>query len=157
MPAHKQLTVFQAPNVLTITLKRFDLLRGGGKINKPIVYRENLSLKRVMSPNSEVGIVCVLGGFLLRKDTLTDYELYAVIVHYGPTIFGGHYVCFVKFDDSWFLFDDTKVTEVSPSVVLKQNAYMLFYQKKVQVENSAMKSKTRKIEKVNKKKVCFWC
>jgi ubiquitin C-terminal hydrolase len=79
---------------------------------------------------------------------LTDYELYAVIVHYGPTVFGGHYICFVKVDDVWYLFDDTKVTEVSPSVVLSQNAYMLFYQKTVQVENSSMKAKMRNIEKV---------
>lgn len=52
--AQKQLTIYKAPNILTITLKRFDVMRGGGKINKTIVFREELSLARVMAPNAEV-------------------------------------------------------------------------------------------------------
>ena len=33
-------------------------------------------------------------------------------------------------DGVWWLYDDDEVTPVNPSVVLKQNAYMLFYKKK---------------------------
>jgi ubiquitin carboxyl-terminal hydrolase 36/42 len=50
----KQLTVYRAPNILVITLKRFDMMQGGGKINKSVVFREDLSLQKVMSRNSPV-------------------------------------------------------------------------------------------------------
>jgi len=51
-------------------------------------------------------------------------------VHYGETCFSGHYTCFVRHQGQWHLFDDEKVTRnVSPAVVLKQNAYILFYKK----------------------------
>lgn len=58
------------------------------------------------------------------------YSLYAVLVHYGETCYSGHYTCFVKHQGQWHLFDDEKVTRnVSPAVVVKQNAYILFYKK----------------------------
>eukprot|EP01117_Protostelium_nocturnum_P009452 TRINITY_DN3372_c0_g1_i2.p1 TRINITY_DN3372_c0_g1~~TRINITY_DN3372_c0_g1_i2.p1 ORF type:complete len:183 (-),score=53.83 TRINITY_DN3372_c0_g1_i2:123-671(-) len=59
----------------------------------------------------------------------SEYELYAIVVHYGNSVFVGHYVSFVKINGIWYLFDDDSVTEVDQSVVLKQNAYMMFYQK----------------------------
>lgn len=53
-----------------------------------------------------------------------------MLVHYGETCFSGHYTCFVRHQGQWHLFDDEKVTRnVSPAVVLKQNAYILFYKK----------------------------
>ncbi len=74
---------------------------------------------------------------MLRSHTNTaqevedaGYSLYAVLVHYGETCFSGHYTCFVRHQGQWHLFDDEKVTRnVSPAVVLKQNAYILFYKK----------------------------
>ncbi len=83
------------------------MLQGGGKINKSVVFREALSLGRFMSPGADIH---------------ADYELYAVLVHYGPTIFSGHYVAFVKIDEQWYCFDDATVSEVSSALVLKQNA-----------------------------------
>lgn len=52
--AQKQLTVFKAPNILIVTLKRFDLLQNGAKLNKPVLFREDLNLKKVMSLNTPV-------------------------------------------------------------------------------------------------------
>jgi hypothetical protein len=86
------------------------------------------------------------------------YELYGTIVHYGRTMFSGHYVSFIKSNGLWHLFDDDQVTphrtaphaphtpranttraracvvgvqvvEVNNAIVLKQNAYMLFFQR----------------------------
>jgi len=85
-------------------------------VNTPVLFREDLDLKRFMTQYSQ--------------DSNTEYNLYAVIVHYGSTVFSGHYVAFVKIEDVWWLFDDTECVEVDSSLVLKQNAYMLFYQKK---------------------------
>jgi ubiquitin C-terminal hydrolase len=36
-------------------------------------------------------------------------DLYAVVVHYGSTLFSGHYVAFVKVEGVWVLADDKEV------------------------------------------------
>jgi len=51
------------------------------------------------------------------------------VVHFGQSAYSGHYVAFVKISDKWILFDDAKVHEVSPAVVLKQKAYILYYKR----------------------------
>eukprot|EP01116_Phalansterium_solitarium_P018938 TRINITY_DN5164_c0_g1_i1.p1 TRINITY_DN5164_c0_g1~~TRINITY_DN5164_c0_g1_i1.p1 ORF type:complete len:696 (+),score=245.49 TRINITY_DN5164_c0_g1_i1:112-2199(+) len=122
--AEKQLTLYQAPNVLLINLKRFDLMRGGGKINKSVAFRDRVDVQRYMSRYAE-------------RDESSSYELAAVVVHYGSTVFSGHYVAFVKILGTWFLFDDDKVQEVDLSTVLKQNAYLLFYQKQLDPDPKA--------------------
>ena len=38
----------------------------------------------------------------------------------------GRYVAYILSDDKWYLFDDTNVTETE---VLKQQSYILFYQR----------------------------
>jgi hypothetical protein len=118
-----------------LTAFRFDIMRGGGKLNKTVAYREKLDLSRVLSPSSE--------------DTNAEYELYGVIVHYGTTIFSGHYVAFIKIDSQWLLFDDNQVTTVPASTVLKQNAYILFYQK-VQAGKRTQTAKIAASVKANK-------
>jgi hypothetical protein len=73
-----------------------------------------------------------------------------MIAHYGPTLHSGHYVSFINSGNRWFLFDDDKyvlfskmatlppfsrrsfpnrVHLVDLSIVLKQNAYMLYYRR----------------------------
>lgn len=38
------------------------------------------------------------------------YQLYAVIVHEGSTLKGGHYYCFIRISpDEWIRFDDAMV------------------------------------------------
>jgi ubiquitin C-terminal hydrolase len=117
VPAQKQLTIYSPPNILMVQLKRFDMMRGGLKINKPITFTEEFDLKSALSAES-------------KEVEDAGYSLYAVLVHYGETCYSGHYTCFVKHQAQWHLFDDEKVTRnVSPAVVLKQNAYILFYKK----------------------------
>ena len=41
------------------------------------------------------------------------YKLYGVIVHYGRTMFVGHYVAFIKINGVWLLFDDDRVCLLS--------------------------------------------
>ncbi|ELR25492.1 ubiquitin specific protease, putative [Acanthamoeba castellanii str. Neff] len=114
--AQKQLTVDRAPPILVVQLKRFDVMSGGGKINKTVTFREQLDIAKVMSEDKKEE-----GGVL--------YELYGTIVHYGRTMFSGHYVSFIKSNGLWHLFDDDQVVEVNNAIVLKQNAYMLFFQR----------------------------
>ncbi|XP_027940412.1 ubiquitin carboxyl-terminal hydrolase 17-like [Vigna unguiculata] len=111
--AKKRMTVLEAPNVLTIALKRF---KSGkfGKLNKPIQFPEILDLAPFMSGTSDLAI----------------YRLYGVVVHLDNmnAAFSGHYVCYVKnFQSRWFKVDDSVVTSVELESVLAKGAYMLFY------------------------------
>ncbi|XP_020588084.1 ubiquitin carboxyl-terminal hydrolase 18-like [Phalaenopsis equestris] len=112
--AWKRLTVHQAPNVLTITLKRFQSGRFG-KLNKRITFPENLDLTPYMSASG---------------DDTDHYTLYGVIVHLDMlnASFFGHYICYTKdYRGIWYKIDDCKVIKVEVEEVLSQAAYMLLY------------------------------
>ncbi|XP_019431245.1 PREDICTED: ubiquitin carboxyl-terminal hydrolase 17-like isoform X1 [Lupinus angustifolius] len=112
--AKKKLTVSEAPNVLTIALKRFQSGKFG-KLNKPIRFPEILDLAPFMSGTS---------------DRSPIYRLYGVVVHLDSmnAAFTGHYVCYVKnFQNRWFKVDDSVVKAVELERVLRKEAYMLLY------------------------------
>ncbi|KAE9595980.1 hypothetical protein Lal_00030870 [Lupinus albus] len=112
--AKKKLTVSEAPNVLTIALKRFQSGKFG-KLNKPIRFPEILDLAPFMS-----GI----------SDSSPIYKLYGVVVHLDTMniAFSGHYVCYVKnFQNKWFKIDDSVVKAVELERVLTKGAYILLY------------------------------
>ncbi|KAK6150351.1 LOW QUALITY PROTEIN: hypothetical protein DH2020_015283 [Rehmannia glutinosa] len=93
--AKKKLTVLEAPNILTIVLKRF---RSGNleKLNKLVKFPEVLNLSPYMSGMS---------------DKYPIYHLYAVVVHLGlmNAAYSGHYVSYVKdFRGDWFRIDDSR-------------------------------------------------
>lgn len=54
------------------------------------------------------------------------YDLSAVVVHKGK-MESGHYICYCREGNDWFMFDDSKVVLVSETEVLEANAYLLFY------------------------------
>ncbi|XP_027362089.1 ubiquitin carboxyl-terminal hydrolase 17 isoform X2 [Abrus precatorius] len=112
--ARKKLTVLEAPNILTIVLKRF---QSGNfeKLNKSIQFPEVLNMAPYMSGT---------------KDKSPIYSLYAVVVHLDimNAAFSGHYVCYVKnTHGEWFRTDDSRVEPVELSRVLSERAYMLLY------------------------------
>ncbi|XP_054796903.1 ubiquitin carboxyl-terminal hydrolase 17 isoform X2 [Prosopis cineraria] len=112
--AKKKLTVSEAPNILTIALKRFQSGKFG-KLNKPIRFPEILDLAPFMSGTSDKSPI---------------YRLYGVVVHLDimNAAFSGHYVCYVKnSQNKWFKVDDSVVTAVELERVLTKGAYMLLY------------------------------
>ncbi|KAF8023335.1 hypothetical protein BT93_F0747 [Corymbia citriodora subsp. variegata] len=112
--ARKRLTILEAPNVLTIALKRFQSGKFG-KLNKLIRFPDILNLAPYMSGTS---------------DKFPIYKLYGVIVHLDVmnAAFSGHYVCYVKNpQNKWFKIDDSTVTPVELESVLSMGAYMLLY------------------------------
>ncbi|KAJ7958928.1 Ubiquitin carboxyl-terminal hydrolase [Quillaja saponaria] len=112
--AKKKLTVLEAPNVLTIALKRFQSGKFG-KLNKPIRFPEILDLAPFMSGTSDKSPI---------------YRLYGVVVHLDimNAAFSGHYVCYVKnIQNKWFKIDDSTVTTVELERVLTKGAYLLLY------------------------------
>lgn len=115
--ASKQFKVHEAPSVLTVHLKRFQMTPYGMvKINRDIEFGAELD----MTP------------FMSSQKNASKYDLYSVLVHEGQTCHSGHYHCFVKNSNGiWYSMNDESVHQVSLATVLKQKAYILFYQKRV--------------------------
>ncbi|KAK8572416.1 hypothetical protein V6N13_048014 [Hibiscus sabdariffa] len=112
--AKKKLTILEAPNVLTIALKRFQFGKFG-KLNKAIRFPEILNLTPYMSGTSDKSPI---------------YKLYGVVVHLDVmnAAFSGHYLCYVKnAQNKWFKIDDNTVTSTELERVLTKGAYMLLY------------------------------
>lgn len=123
--------ILTKPKTLIIKLKRY--FQDGNtlkKNNKFIEYPETLDLSKY-SCNGDI----------------EKYQLYGVINHNG-VLNSGHYYSYVKnnikdikdysnsnsntslpdFDDTWYLCNDSRVSEISIDEVLtSNNAYMLFY------------------------------
>ncbi|URE01609.1 ubiquitin carboxyl-terminal hydrolase [Musa troglodytarum] len=112
--AKKKLTIVDAPNILTIALKRFQSGKFG-KLNKAVRFPEYLDLAPYMHGSN---------------DKSPMYKLYAVVVHLDVmnASFSGHYVCYVKNrQGKWYKTDDSTVKSVELETVLSKNAYMLLY------------------------------
>ncbi|KAK3027291.1 hypothetical protein RJ639_041112 [Escallonia herrerae] len=94
--ALKQLSIQEAPNILTIVLKRFQ--EGSyGKINKCITFPDMLDMIPFMTGTADIPPL---------------YLLYAVVVHLDTlnASFSGHYVSYVKdLQGRWFRIDDTEI------------------------------------------------
>ncbi|CAI9775895.1 unnamed protein product [Fraxinus pennsylvanica] len=112
--AKKKLRVLEAPNVLTIVLKRFQTNKFG-KLNKRIKFPEILNMAPYMSGTSDKSPI---------------YQLYGVVVHLDVmnATFSGHYVSYIKNNQGrWFKADDSTVQVVELEKVLMKDAYMLLY------------------------------
>ncbi|XP_033734975.1 ubiquitin carboxyl-terminal hydrolase 36-like [Pecten maximus] len=125
VPAHKRFSIHKAPNILTISLKRFDYNRLMGKVSRHIQFPEKLNLRPYMS---------------YRQGEKVMYQLYAVLVHSGFSCNSGHYYCYVKSPSQiWYCMNDSMVQQVSATRVLSCEAYLLFY---IKSKPSQMSSKS---------------
>lgn len=112
--ARKKLRVLEAPNILTIALKRFQSGKFG-KLNKTINFPEILNMAPYMSGTSDKSPV---------------YRLYGIVVHLDimNAAYSGHYICYVKTSQNrWFKIDDSQVTAVDMDTAFREGAYMLLY------------------------------
>ncbi|XP_032828060.2 ubiquitin carboxyl-terminal hydrolase 36-like isoform X1 [Petromyzon marinus] len=110
--ATKRMSLHHLPNVLALSIKRFDLF--GNKINRDCPYLQHLDVRPLMSQQEDA-------------DPMV-YRLYSVLVHSGKCSTEGHYYCYNKIRDGrWFRMDDDLVTPVDTTVVMEKQAYILFY------------------------------
>ena len=56
----------------------------------------------------------------------TSYELFALTVHHG-SLNAGHYIAYVKREETWYNFNDEYYQICSQKEALSQEAYLLFY------------------------------
>lgn len=111
--ATKQIQLWNTPDILLIHLKRFESQRSFSDKIDDVVYFpiEGLDMDDYVVESGPDGSM---------------YDLIAVDNHYGG-IGGGHYTAYVKHDDKWFYFDDSRVTETDPQRSVAGSAYLLFY------------------------------
>ncbi|EAN32627.1 Ubiquitin carboxyl-terminal hydrolase family protein [Theileria parva strain Muguga] len=114
--ANKSLSIYKAPRILNINLKRFNLYSNGYKKSlKAIEFPQLLSISLKSSEDSY---------------TWLNYDLYAIVCHIGKSLHMGHYITFIKGKHGfWYRFDDSIIQCVSESTVLSHNndVYLLFY------------------------------
>nr|GEY88370.1 ubiquitin carboxyl-terminal hydrolase 20-like [Tanacetum cinerariifolium] len=118
----KQLMLDQIPPICAFHLKRF---KTNGSWVEKIDKHVDFPLEIDLQPYTCGGQA---DNGLLQVDL--KYELYAVVVHTAFTSTSGHYWCNVRSaPNTWYKFDDSKVTSVSEASVLQEEAYILFYAK----------------------------
>ena len=91
-------------------MKRFDGLR---KINDFVVFPSELGLKYASAGNEEHH----------------RYQITGVVVHQGPSIAAGHYVCYVYSKGIWLEINDSIVREVKWEMVKNLEVYLFFYRR----------------------------
>jgi len=111
--ATKTFSIHSAPPLLSFQLKRFDFLHGvRGKLKKKVQFPQSLNIAPYTS----------------HKDKEAKYNLYGLVVHCGASAKSGHYIAYAKQNRNWYCFNDEAVKLVNEQEVLKQEAYLLFYQ-----------------------------
>ncbi|XP_052121996.1 ubiquitin carboxyl-terminal hydrolase 36-like [Frankliniella occidentalis] len=114
--AYKASSIINPPNVLVITLNRFQA-QTGAKINSPCKVDPTLDLKKFYKGN---------------KDGCR-YKFLACVNHHGPGAKRGHYTCLaVAANGSTYEFDDEKVSPVQNSSAddnVALGSYFIFYEK----------------------------
>lgn len=144
MRAYKRISIDNAPNVLTVHLKRFDFFGRGHKLSKRVEFGFELDLAPYMTchihkhqhhnqhkqqQQQQHGMHLPQQHHHSQKPVM--YDLYAVLVHLGHSLHSGHYVCYVKAGNgTWYLCDDHRVAQISQRQVEGQQAYILFYVKR---------------------------
>lgn len=113
--ATKQIVFWNLPNILIVTLKRFN--NNNEKNNDMVDFPiENFDLSKYV-----VGY---------NKDSY-KYDLFGICNHSGG-VAGGHYTSFVKnANGGWYHFNDTSVNKLTESSIKTNMAYCFFYRKKI--------------------------
>jgi len=110
--AHKKITMWKLPQVLIITLGRFN----------PDATKNNIHVD------------FDLEGFDLTKFSTYPivykqvYNLYATINHTG-TLDYGHYTSRIKYQGYWLHINDEKISRIEPDDVVTAETYILFYKR----------------------------
>ncbi len=104
-------SLYSMPNYLILILNR-----GKGNIYQcDVKFPETLNLEK----------------YVIQQKTGYMYDLYGVICHLGPSSMGGHFIAFCRhrFNNKWYKYNDSIVTECQNNEFLYGVPYILFYQR----------------------------
>lgn len=110
--AQKQIKIWDAPKVMVVTLKRFEMAPSGTsyiKLNTPINVNEAFSIDTA-------------------QNTRVTYRLVSIGNHHGGHE-GGHYTAICMHGDKWVLYDDADVHDLGFALTYSgRDAYLLMYE-----------------------------
>lgn len=108
----KRTRIHRLPKIMTIQLKRWNM---NLRKNQRIIHfeNENMDISKYISCNYE--------------ENDNNYNLFGIINHSG-NIFGGHYTSVVKnYNNKWYNYNDTHISEIRENQVKGNKNYVLFY------------------------------
>lgn len=103
---HRKYSIFTYPNILIISLKKFD------------------NFNRKINHNVEIPEILDLSYFSINSNV--KYKLKAISKHMGNTN-GGHYISECKYNNRWYCCNDSHVSEIN--CYSSENSYCLFFEK----------------------------
>lgn len=121
--ATKQLTLWKTGDYMVVHLKRFTSIynrltfsiqttKSDRNVKFPL---ENLDLSSYVEEKNERGEI---------------FDLVAMVIHYG-SIDHGHYICFRKIDDQWYVFNDANVRKMAKiDTMLNGSVYYVIYKRR---------------------------
>ena len=117
--ACKKLTIYKAPKVLILHLKRFS----GGGLSRFSRFSKN-------SARVSFDLELDLGRHCNLKEGSSRYKLFAVSHHSG-SLSGGHYYAEVEnaYDGRWYNFNDSMVSSCRQPETSSSTAYVLYYRR----------------------------
>lgn len=120
----KQVCISQLPKVLVVCIKRFTFSRLG----RPFKVKSTVAFPLREAPGLDLAQFCDS-----PPPPCTTFHLRSIVSHHGRGIDRGHYTT-TSFNDQrglWILFDDHKVTHLSPlhSPSHIGSPYLLFYER----------------------------
>lgn len=134
--AVKQIAIKDAPEYLTVHIKRFKMENNvSKKVKDNLHYPVEMDLTEYETPD--------------EKQQPLRYKLLAVIVHEGRTLSSGHYIAYARQPNGvWVMYDDEATRRVKESEAANQNsAYILLYSRLLERPQSrASREKAEKIE-----------
>lgn len=108
--AIKKINIWKLPEILTLTLKRFEYSNKSKKIDKLIKISDKIDMSKYLTGYNDKSV----------------YQIYAICNHTG-NVNGGHYFSYCKTENKWYNYNDSSVSEIDK--VVSNNAYILFYRK----------------------------
>mmetsp|Transcript_23415 Transcript_23415/g.37690 ORF Transcript_23415/g.37690 Transcript_23415/m.37690 type:complete len:720 (+) Transcript_23415:141-2300(+) len=122
--ANTVLSITTLPEVMWITIKRFSYHHYGSKVGRHVIF-----------PLKDLDMKPYLHESLQGSSLETKYDLFGVVRHSGG-LSGGHYVAYARshVTGHWYSFDDRHATQVTSEHVQNQQAYILMYVRKPNVE-----------------------
>ena len=122
---------------MVVAIKRFDIF--GRKITRNIQYPAAFNLRHFMDGYIDEQVMAHKKGDKNATASIKKhnevYDLYGVVIHKGSTTNSGHYFAYCKSasNNNWYECNDSYVGSMSENSVLNREAYLLFYQKRLNV------------------------
>ena len=142
--AHKKLSIFKAPEVLVIQLKRVKSLCSPQEIQFDV---DELDLSTFVMDSAPTQAYAVRAEEILGEEDLLfysekgknplfelegtpglRYRLTGVVNHMGSQSYG-HYYTYQLIGSQWYEFNDTDVTTIEKKDLVTKHAYILVYEK----------------------------